>query len=123
MFGFFITYALFKGEDLSGVGFAVGFASPWLAASFGVVAGILIGIIAEYYTSYDYKPTRNIAAASEEGAALTITQGIGVGMKSCMAPLSCTWCSNSCFLLYIRNVWCCNGCCWNVEFCKRNCFC
>ncbi len=85
--GFFITYVLFKGEDLSGVGFAVGFASPWLAAAFGVVAGILIGIIAEYYTSYDYKPTRNIAAASEEGAALTITQGIGTGMKSCMAPL------------------------------------
>lgn len=87
VFGFFITYALFNGEDLSGVGFKVGFASPWLAAAIGVVSGILIGIIAEYYTSYDYKPTQQIAAASEEGAALTITQGLGVGMKSCMAPL------------------------------------
>lgn len=87
VFGFFITYVLFKGEDLSGAGFAAGFASPWIAATFGVVAGILVGIIAEYYTSYDYKPTRHIAAASEEGAALTITQGLGIGMKSCMAPL------------------------------------
>ena len=69
------------------MGFVAGFASPWIAATVGVIAGIIIGIIAEYYTSYDYKPTRNIAAASEEGAALTITQGLGVGMKSCMAPL------------------------------------
>jgi K(+)-stimulated pyrophosphate-energized sodium pump len=87
VFGFFLTYMLFKGEDLSGVGFAAGFTSPWIAATLGVVAGILIGMIAEYYTSYDYKPTRNIASASREGAALTITQGLGIGMKSCMAPL------------------------------------
>jgi len=87
VFGFFITYVLFKGEDLSGAGFAVGFASPWIASTVGVIAGILVGMIAEYYTSYDYKPTRQIAEASKEGAALTITQGLGVGMKSCMAPL------------------------------------
>jgi len=87
VFGFFITYILFKGEDLSGAGFVAGFASPWIASTLGVVAGILVGIIAEYYTSYDYKPTRHIASASREGAALTITQGLGIGMKSCMAPL------------------------------------
>lgn len=88
VFGFFITIVLFKGEDLSGVGFAAGFASPWIAAAVGVIAGIVIGIIAEYYTSYDYKPTRQIASASAEGSALTITQGLAVGMKSCMAPLT-----------------------------------
>ncbi len=87
VFGFFISYVLFKGEDLSGAGFAAGFASPWIASALGVVAGIIVGIIAEYYTSYDYKPTRQIASASVEGAALTITQGLGIGMKSCMAPL------------------------------------
>lgn len=87
VFGFFLTYIMFKGEDLSGAGFAAGFASPWIASTLGVVAGILVGIIAEYYTSYDYKPTRHIASASQEGAALTITQGLGIGMKSCMAPL------------------------------------
>ncbi|NLX78046.1 MAG: sodium-translocating pyrophosphatase [Clostridiaceae bacterium] len=87
VFGFFITYIMFKGEDLSVPGFAAGFASPWIASTLGVVAGILVGMIAEYYTSYDYKPTRQIASASEEGAALTITQGLGTGMKSCMAPL------------------------------------
>ena len=48
------------------------------------MSGVIIGGIAEYYTSYDYKPTQTIAQASKEGAALTITQGLSVGMKSCM---------------------------------------
>ena len=51
------------------------------------MSGVIIGGIAEYYTSYDYKPTQTIAQASKEGAALTITQGLSVGMKSCMYPL------------------------------------
>ncbi|MFR5785368.1 MAG: sodium/proton-translocating pyrophosphatase [Acutalibacteraceae bacterium] len=49
--------------------------------------GIIIGVIAEYYTSYDYKPTKKIAEASVEGSALTITQGLALGMRSCMAPV------------------------------------
>ena len=44
-------------------------------------------MLAEYYTSYDYNPTRRIAEASREGAALTITQGLAIGMRSCMLPL------------------------------------
>ena len=43
--------------------------------------------MAERYTSYDYSPTKGIAAASKEGAALTITQGMAVGMKSVIAPV------------------------------------
>lgn len=69
------------------VGFKVGAFSPWLAAVFGIVAGIVIGIISEYYTSYDYKPTKGIAAASKEGPALTVTQGLATGMISCMLPV------------------------------------
>ncbi len=69
------------------VGFKVGAFSPWLAAVFGIVAGIVIGIISEYYTSYDYKPTKGIASASKEGPALTVTQGLATGMISCMLPV------------------------------------
>ncbi len=69
------------------VGFKIGAFSPWLAAVFGIVAGIVIGIISEYYTSYDYKPTKGIAAASKEGPALTVTQGLATGMISCMLPV------------------------------------
>lgn len=88
--GFVATYLLFNGENadiLKVAGFNIGFISPWIAASLGVVSGVIIGGIAEYYTSYDYKPTLTIAQASKEGAALTITQGLSVGMKSCMYPL------------------------------------
>ena len=88
--GFVATYLMFNTEAksvLNVAGFNAGFISPWIAASLGVVSGVVIGAIAEYYTSYDYKPTQKIAEASKEGAALTITQGLAVGMKSCMYPL------------------------------------
>ena len=89
--GFVATYMLFNDSSIAAAikeaGFALGYISPWVAASIGVVSGVVIGMIAEYYTSYDYKPTKMIAEASKEGAALTITQGLAVGMKSCMAPL------------------------------------
>ncbi|MBQ1954965.1 MAG: sodium-translocating pyrophosphatase [Clostridia bacterium] len=84
------AYLLFKGEDTAilnkALGFKLGVFSPWVAAAIGVVSGVVIGIIAEYYTSADYKPTQKLAHASVEGTALTITQGLALGMKSCMAP-------------------------------------
>ncbi|NMB21572.1 MAG: sodium-translocating pyrophosphatase [Firmicutes bacterium] len=83
----FGSWLMFRGEDLTGLNFGLGAFSPWIASVLGIVAGVLIGFIAEYYTSYDYKPTKTIAAASTEGPALTITQGLSVGMRSTMAPV------------------------------------
>lgn len=88
--GFVATYFMFKPETkavLDVAGFKTGYKSPWIAASLGVISGVIIGAIAEYYTSYDYNPTKKIAESAKEGAALTITQGLAVGMKSCMLPL------------------------------------
>jgi K(+)-stimulated pyrophosphate-energized sodium pump len=90
VFGLVITYVFFnpiESASLKNAGFALGAFSPWVSSAIGVIAGIVIGIIAEYYTSYDYKPTRNISSASVEGSALTITQGLALGMRSCMAPV------------------------------------
>ena len=85
------TYFFFRGyttQALEAVGFTAGVLSPWIAAVLGVVSGIGIGMIAEYYTSYDFAPTRKIARSSIEGAALTITDGLGVGMKSTLFPVA-----------------------------------
>ena len=85
--GALVSWQLFKGYDLSSVGFALGILSPWLAAVLGISSGILIGQLAEYYTSYSCKPTLTISTASREGTALTITQGLAVGMTSVFFPV------------------------------------
>lgn len=86
VFGLVVTFIMFHSVDLSLVGFKLGWISPWIGAALGLVAGVVIGMIAEYYTSADYTPTQVVAQASKEGPALTITQGLALGMKSCMAP-------------------------------------
>ena len=82
-----LTFRAYDAASLQRIlGFNCGWLSPWIAAAVGIAAGVVIGMIAERYTSADYAPTRNLARASLEGAALTITQGLALGMKSCMAP-------------------------------------
>ena len=89
IFGCILSYLLFKDSaaEFEALSFKAGAFSPWLAAVLGIVAGIAIGMITEYYTSYDFKPTKKIAGASKEGAALTVTQGMANGMISCMLPV------------------------------------
>ncbi len=86
--GLFLSYKLFNGRgiDFAMLGFHAGWLSPFIGGAVGVLAGIIIGIIAEYYTSSDYKPTKRLAEASREGSALTITSGLALGMNSCMLP-------------------------------------
>ena len=63
----------------------------WLGLSFsvltGLAAGVIIGQATEYYTSQSYKPTQQIAEASQTGSATVIIKGIGTGMISTMAPV------------------------------------
>ncbi|MGN0803531.1 MAG: sodium-translocating pyrophosphatase [Candidatus Faecivicinus sp.] len=84
--GLIATFVLFHGKDFAPAGFRLGWISPWIGAAVGLISGVVIGMIAEFYTSADYNPTKKVAAASQEGSALTITQGLALGMKSCMAP-------------------------------------
>ena len=53
----------------------------------GLLAGIIIGQITEYYTSSDFNPVKQIAQQSETGAATTIIYGLSVGMKSTLFPI------------------------------------
>ena len=52
----------------------------------GLVAGNIIGLATEYYTAYEYKPTKNLAAQAEAGAGPLIIGGLSVGMLSTVIP-------------------------------------
>ncbi|MCI9330586.1 MAG: sodium-translocating pyrophosphatase [Oscillibacter sp.] len=67
----------------------------WILGSWGVYVAILCGLIGgcaigyftEYYTSDTYKPTQELAAASETGSATIIIGGISLGLKSTMTSI------------------------------------
>ena len=53
----------------------------------GLVAGLGVGKITEYYTGTGTKPVQSIVDQSETGAATNIIAGLGVGMMSTMIPI------------------------------------
>jgi K(+)-stimulated pyrophosphate-energized sodium pump len=59
----------------------------FFASAGGLVAGVAIGMITEYYTSDARKPVHGIALASKTGPATTIIAGVSVGMASTCAPV------------------------------------
>ena len=53
----------------------------------GLVAGLVIGFITEYYTSDQNKPVQGVALASKTGAATNIIDGLALGMISTIIPV------------------------------------
>jgi len=91
--------ALGRGVNISSIGIAIfsyfilkylaipNFLGIWGAMMAGLVGGIGIGKITEYYTSSGYSPTRNIAESTKTGPATVIISGIGTGMISTAIPV------------------------------------
>jgi len=65
-------------------GFDIGI---FYAALAGLIAGVLIGLFTQYYTSNNYKPTQSIAIAAKTGAGTNVIQGLAVGMLSTLIPV------------------------------------
>jgi len=59
----------------------------YVAILCGLIGGCAIGYFTEYYTSDTYKPTQELAAASETGSATIIIGGLSLGMKSTMTSI------------------------------------
>lgn len=86
VFGGVASYFIFKDVPLY-TEFKLGWASPWVSSIMGIVSGIAIGIITEYYTSTDHKPTQKIAEMCTEGEAFVVTKGDAVGSRSVLLPV------------------------------------
>jgi len=59
----------------------------WGATLVGLVAGIIIGITSDYYTSIDRMPAKKTAEISKSGVALNIITGFSYGLHSVFPPL------------------------------------
>ncbi len=76
---------LIMGKETFGSGF--GAVRIFFSAIIGLVAGIAIGVLTEFFTGTGRSPVRSIVNASETGAATTIITGLGVGMLSSFPPI------------------------------------
>ena len=97
--------SLGRGTNLSAVliailSFAVfrflGFTNWWqlsLSVLSGLLAGVVIGKVTEYYTSHSYKPTQKLAESSQTGPATVIISGVGLGMVSTAIPVFTICCA------------------------------
>lgn len=86
LIGLFAAWKVFHNVPLYAE-FACGWISPWISAVLGIISGVAIGLVTEYYTSTDYKPTRRLARIATEGEAFVITKGDALGSRSCLLPV------------------------------------
>jgi len=59
----------------------------FFAVATGLVGGVIIGLVTEYYTSYEYGPTKSVAESSETGPATVIISGFAIAMQSTVVPV------------------------------------
>ncbi len=59
--------------------------NPFYALLSGLIVGIIIGLVSEYYTSG--KPIVSLAESAQTGAATVIIRGLALGMKSIIVPV------------------------------------
>jgi len=86
-FGTYLTCILFGVITFGvtqylGINFGV-----WAAAVIGLIAGVVIGITTDYFTSIDRTPVIKTAEASQTGAAVNIITGFSYGLLSIFPPL------------------------------------
>ena len=82
---FIITGMLPESWTFNGIEY--GSMGVFIAVLAGLVAGLAVGKVTEYYTGTGTKPVNSIVRQSETGSATNIIAGLGVGMMSTMFPI------------------------------------
>ncbi len=59
----------------------------WGASTVGLIAGVIIGVTSDYFTSEDKAPVQKTAEAAQTGAAINIITGFSYGLRSVLPPL------------------------------------
>ena len=95
-----LVQALSRGLYFSSIGIAVlslpllyflgtpNWLSLWVVVLTGLVVGIIVGRVTEYYTSHAFQPTRGIAAQAHTSPATALIEGLAVGMESGGVPVA-----------------------------------
>ena len=60
---------------------------PFWAIVAGVLAGLIIGKVSEYYTSGKYNPVKELARSCQSGPAIAVVNGLSLGMLSTVVPV------------------------------------
>ncbi len=84
---FIIQWMLPSTWSVVGDGVAYSSMGVFYAVIIGLISGLAIGKITEYYTGTGTKPVQGIVDQSVTGAATNIIAGLGVGMMSTMFPI------------------------------------
>ncbi len=82
---YFVTMQLVPGE-FAIAGEAYTAMGVYLCFLVGLVAGLIVGLLTEYYTSDAYGPVREVAKSCETGTATNIIFGLALGYKSAVGP-------------------------------------
>ena len=82
---FIITSMLPESWTFNGIEY--GSLGVFIAVLAGLIAGLAVGKVTEYYTGTGTKPVNSIVRQSETGSATNIIAGLGVGMMSTMFPI------------------------------------
>ncbi|MFN5379251.1 MAG: V-type H(+)-translocating pyrophosphatase [Ignavibacteria bacterium] len=82
-----ITMWAFGSSTFAVSGVTVTAMGVFVALAAGLVAGLLIGLVTEFYTSHRYKPVREVADASQTGSATNIIYGLALGYNSAVIPM------------------------------------
>ena len=80
------SYLIFKDQTLYD-SFKIGWASPWISSILGIMSGVAIGKITEYFTATENKPVQELANQATQGEAFIVTKGDAIGSKSCLPPV------------------------------------